>query len=800
MRAMEEINDIREKLRKDPNNPYALRAVGKYYLRAGQYKLAKNHYNQAVSLFPRLWPEVMLDYEQQIEREPKKVGPRMSLAGFDVFQGDVEAAILELEEILEVSPKNVEAYNILGKIFVLQGRVDEVIALLERSVQHGIKDVALTEILAGAYLEKGRINEAIRFYNEILHYKPGDKQTLRILGELYNRVEEYNQAALSYQAMFSDDPEVSREVVQRLEALLQKQEGNVFIREILADIYMRSLKPEAAVAKLLEIIHLDHQKLNDVVVKLKAILKNYPGHPPACLALAEALRRQGNFSEAIEHYHDLVKNQPDYIADAMRGYQEVLEFCPEQVLGRTYLAEAFLYKNQVKEALEQFELMLRVDVSSAEAVVRRCREIIKSQPQLLLARLVLGRAYLALGDIQRAAVEAEGIVAIDKKFTAAYLLLGEAYFKLKLCRKAVKVVGQALIMEPYNIRIQEKYREIKERELELETEKAKSRIVEDPWRIALHLDLAKLYIQKDMQEEAIRELQTAIKDQARAPFAFNLLGCLYRGDGRFDLAAAQYNRALELAPAELADFKKTARFNLGTTFEACGQVSKAIKIYESILQEDIDFGDVGRRVKYLKATSLKSMQAKSLLMVFLKPGAKEIVAVWGREGKTGKGGRREEMSLSFGQTHNAAGFEYFMKGMYKAAMEEFQLAVQLDVKFANALNNLGVALLKEGKLYEARAKFESAIEIDQASLVYRSNLGLAYFLLGQLDQAAYEIEKAYTIDPENSAVRLNLGDICYLKKDIKRAMDLYQRTGSFDVLTEIAEQRLRFKIPQLKTE
>ncbi|MFC1568553.1 tetratricopeptide repeat protein, partial [Candidatus Margulisiibacteriota bacterium] len=511
-------------LRKDPDDPAALREVGRYYLKEGHFKLAKNHFSHAASVSPRLFPDIILDYELAISLAPDKTGPRLSLAGFQIAKGDVEAALLELEESLEINPKNVEAYNVLGKIFVRQGRIDEVIALLERSFEVGIKDANLTETLANAYLEKGRIKDAVRFYNEILNFRPGDKRTLRILGELYTRLEEYKQAALSYQAMFSDDPEVSREVIQRLEELLKKQEGDVFIREILADVYVRSLKPEAAVSRLLEVVRLDAMKLADVVNKLKDILKSYPGHPQATLALAEALRRQGSFSEAIENYYKLAKTQPEFLEDAMRGYREVLEYCPEQVLARNYLAEAFLYKNQVKEALAEFEAMLEFDPSSAESIIRKCREIIKSQPQLLLARLVLGRAYLASGDVQRAAVEAEGIVTVDKKYTAAYLLLGEAYFRMKLCRKAVEIMRTAFAQDPFNQRIQEKFREIREKEIDLEIEKIKEHVTEDPWRIALHLDLAKLYIQKGMRDEAVRELQLAHKDQARSPFAANLLG------------------------------------------------------------------------------------------------------------------------------------------------------------------------------------------------------------------------------------------------------------------------------------
>jgi O-antigen biosynthesis protein len=792
--------EIRDVLRLNPDDPLALRQLGRHSLLNGRYKEAQHHYAQAVKVSPHLLPEVLLDYERVINRDPAKLGPRFSLTGFEIVQGKLDAAILELEETISFDPKNVEAYNVLGRIYLKQGRIDDVIALLESSVKAGIKDVSLSEILAGAYLEKGRIEEAIRFYNDILRYKPGDKLTLRVLGELYTRTEQYNQAAQSFQAMFSDDPEVSREVMQRLESLLQRQEGNVFIREILAEIYMRSYKPEAAVEKLQEIMRLDHQKLIEITVRLRGILKSYPGHPPATLALAEALRRQGHFSEAIESYYNLVKTKPELLEEGIKGYQQVLEFCPEQVLARTYLAEAHLYKNQLVEALNEYEKIIEADPETAEMISRRCREISKVQPQLLQARLVLGKTYLVSGDLQRAVLEAEAVISADKRFLPAYLLLGEAYFKMKMCRKAVTVLGEALTLDAYNLKAQERYREAKEKEIELETEATQRRIAEDQWKMSLHFDLAKLYIQKGLSEEAIRELQIAVKDQARAGVAYNLLGCVYRGEGKYEQAAAQFNRALELVPAEQTDFRRLVRFNLGTTYEATGQVAKAIKQYESILQEELDFGNLKWRVKYLKATSLKSMQVKPLLLVIAKPGKNDLVVLWGREAKARKTDRQEEMSQSFGQTHNAAGYDYYLKGMNKAAFEEFQLAVQLDVKFAAALNNLAAALVAEGKPLEAKARLEDAVAIEPHSAVFHNNLGVASLLLGQLNQAQAEIEKAYTIDPELSAVCLNLGDLCYFKNDVRRAIDLYKRVGSFDPLAELAEERLRFKTPEPKSE
>jgi tetratricopeptide (TPR) repeat protein len=785
---MRDLAEIRKRLNENPKDAWALKGAAKYYLDEGYYKQAQNCYVQAVGSNPRLLPEVLLDYEGKITSEanncwqPEKIGPRLSLAGFLLVADALDPAILELEEILEDNPQSVEAYNALGRIYIKQERIDDAIALLERSIARGVKDVNLTETLATAYLERGRVGEAVKFYEEILTQRPGDKQTLRILGELYTRLEEYNQAARKYAAMFSDDPEVVREVIQRLEELLRRVEGNIEIREILADIYMKTLDPDSAVSKLREILCLESTKLEETIQKLKSILKSYPNHPAAMLALAEALRRQGNFSEAAENYQQLIKVKPEFIEEVIRGYREVIEVCPEQVLARAYLGEALLTQGKIPEALSEFGKMIESDPTVAETVVRKCREILRQQPQLLSAHIVLGQAYLAKGDYQRAAVEAEGAIALDKDLTPAYLLLGEAYVNLNLLRKAAQALHTALALEPFNLQVHEKYRRVREKEIDLEIETSKD-----------HFDLVKLYLEKGARDEAVRELQLGQKDTARAPLALNLLGDIYRSEGRFDLAAAQYNHALELATPE---HSKIIRFNLGTTYEAQGQVRKAIKIYEGILQEDIDFGNLKKRIRDLKATSLLGMRNLPLEAAIHEYGKKGIIALWGRDLRAGAHpGRKEEVNVSFGQEHNSEGFEFFMKGMFPAAEEEFSLAVQLDRRFGAALNNFAVTLAKQGKFEEARLRLNEAVQIDPASAVFYNNLGVIYLLLGKIDLASTALEKSFALDPESSAVCLNLGDVHYCKKAVPKAIEFYRRVGTFDPLSSLARKRLMYKMP-----
>jgi len=87
------------------------------------------------------------------------------------------------------------------------------------------------------------------------------------------------------------------------------------------------------------------------------------------------------------------------------------------------------------------------------------------------------------------------------------------------------------------------------------------------------------------------------------------------------------------------------------------------------------------------------------------------------------------------------------------------------------------------------------VEVDPASAIYYNNLGAINFLLGKFDLARVALEKSYALNAEAAAVCINLGDWHYLKKDCQKAIELYRKIGAFDPLSDIARQRLLYKVP-----
>ncbi len=765
-------------------------------LQEGYYHRAKDAFVHLLKNRPRLKGEITLAYEKTIQQKPQDISLRLSLADFFISLMDFPLAQIELEEILDLSPKNIEAYNTLGRLMIMQKRTRDAILLLERALKKNIKDIILTEMLASAYLKEENLSQAVKLYEEVLKYDPNNKRVLRILGDLYARLLRYEESARMYSAMFSDDPQVVREVTLRLEDLKQKEENSILIRELLAEVYLKSLKPDKASVEYRAILAIDPKKISDLLSKYKAILKTYPDHPETVIALAEGLVMQNEFSEAVEAYSKLLQRRQEFADMVIKGYQKILEKCPQQVMALQYLGEAFLLKGNYHEALNTFRYLIKIDPSSADYVFKKVREVLKSSPNLILAKLAEGEAFIAKGDYSSAISRAEEIISIDKKNAEAYVLLGDAFSLSKISRKAKDAFLQALKIDPFNEKIHQKYRTVKEKETLMEIESLNKKSEEDVWRFSLHLDLAKLYLKIFDRDKAIKELQTALKDASRAPFALQLLGDVFASQGKYHLAAAQYEKALQKVPPELAEFGRRAKFNLGMVFEAQGLLMKAAAIYEEILQEDIDFCNLKEKLKHLKSSKLFNIRNKKIICCLEEYGRKNVIGLWGRDLIYNRYEKDKDFDVSFGQSHNNSGFDFFMKGMYEAAKEEFSLSVGMDNKFAAALNNLGTALMREGAFDDAKTKFKAALDIEEDSPVVLNNLALTYFLKEETAKAKELLQRALEQDADLSVVKMNLGDVCYFKGDVEEALSAYKSVKNFDVLSDLAQKRLLYKIPE----
>ncbi|MGA8540791.1 MAG: protein kinase, partial [Terriglobales bacterium] len=95
-------------------------------------------------------------------------------------------------------------------------------------------------------------------------------------------------------------------------------------------------------------------------------------------------------------------------------------------------------------------------------------------------------------------------------------------------------------------------------------------------------------------------------------------------------------------------------------------------------------------------------------------------------------------------------------GQYDLAAQEFQHALDLNPRDADALNGVAVAYEKAGRVKDAEAAFQKAIALRNDYWVGYNALGLFYDGQGRYTEAVAEYQRAIDLAPDNAQVYSNL--------------------------------------------
>jgi Tfp pilus assembly protein PilF len=109
------------------------------------------------------------------------------------------------------------------------------------------------------------------------------------------------------------------------------------------------------------------------------------------------------------------------------------------------------------------------------------------------------------------------------------------------------------------------------------------------------------------------------------------------------------------------------------------------------------------------------------------------------------------------ESHFGQGMRMLKQGNWRAAADEFQIAIKIDPQQAQAHNGLGLALARQGERQQALAEHHRSLEINPPYAEAHYNLGMALGEWGNPQQAMTELAKAVELKPELEPARLALG-------------------------------------------
>ncbi|RME74193.1 MAG: hypothetical protein D6776_05675 [Planctomycetota bacterium] len=362
-------------------------------------------------------------------------------------------------------------------------------------------------------------------------------------------------------------------------------------------------------------------------------LKNAPAHTGMLLLLGRAAQAAGHLNAAIAAFEEVREND-NRNATALRGLGQLYRELGDE-------ARALRYYEELRRVLpSDAEAARAVRDLAAAGATRKVEERAKGGSGSFRDQLKskdAARAAEHSGRVIRSAADAEAAIErLEKQLTGTsddarvYKLIGDAYLKKKDFESALESYEKSLearqdpVVEDaigdLKLRMLDeqagvlkraaasgdsgargKLAEVRKRRLQLAIEEYSRRVKLRPTEAPLRFQLGNYLYKAKRYDDAMAELQKAVKDPRRGAQARLLLGKCFAGKGMKELAIKEFERARKAARG-MDDLGKEATYNLALLYEKTGDKAKAAEEFEKIIEVDISYRDVMKRMEALQAS------------------------------------------------------------------------------------------------------------------------------------------------------------------------------------------------------
>ena len=323
----------------------------------------------------------------------------------------------------------------------------------------------------------------------------------------------------------------------------------------------------------------------------------------------------------------------------------------------------YYINGQIKKAVEEFELALKLD------------------PKMAPAHFNLGVIDYNEGRLDEASDRFRKALTLRPQYAQAYAYLGEINYRKGKTEEGLAEFERALRMDPDNIRtltyMGQAY--LRNGDLEKALIDFKRVVMIDPNHIEALVNLGEIYIKKGMYDQAFLEIQRTLKLNSNHSYAHSLLGIIYLQKGMLDEGIAAFHQALQIDSKDVV-----ALTNLGIAYRYKGMIDEAISQFQKVL--------------------------------IIKPNDEEAHMNLGEaylaRGKTDETTKELEKALKINPRSIAARFTlgevYFKQGHVDQAISEWKRALEINPKEGKVHHSLAAA-------FYAKREFRLAIKhLDEA--------------------------------------------------------------------------------------
>ncbi len=147
------------------------------------------------------------DVKQRVRKNPNDVDARYSLGRSYLDQKQYQKAIAEFKEAIRMSPSFAAAHVELGSIYFYQKQYEKAIAEFKEAIQIKPSFAEAHHNLGSAYSELGHKDQAMEEYKEAIRINPDISEAHRSLGDAYFNYNQYPKSIASYKETIRINPD-----------------------------------------------------------------------------------------------------------------------------------------------------------------------------------------------------------------------------------------------------------------------------------------------------------------------------------------------------------------------------------------------------------------------------------------------------------------------------------------------------------------------------------------------------------------------------------------------------------------
>ena len=512
----------------DRNDPASFVASAKSYMAKSDYKAA------------------IIQLKNAIGSSPNDPEARFLLAKALFESGDMVGAETEIRKAIDLKYSSEEAYPLLARALVGEGKNEAAIAEIGGQKLQTAKaraDIATSLAIAKGAL--GNLAEAKSAIDAVLKDMPGDARALIVRAQIAAQEGDLPESMRLVDTALAGAPKDREALLAKAQLLLStgKREEATAMLEKAVDAY-----PEARTARVsLVSLLVGSQHLDDAsrqLDKLKAVAPNEIGTVYAEALVATARGEPAKARDLIQkvlavqptnlpslYLSGLIDAQLKSYVTAEDTLRKVVAMAPNDPSARKLLASIYLQTKQPKLALETIDPMLR-RAPNDPALLRTAAE-----------------AQLAMGDMAKGSDLYERANSLDKGNVASDVRLAQVRLATGETERAMK-------------------------DLETLSQSDASQTQAD-------LALIMAHVKRREFDKALAAVDALEKKQPNGPMTRNLRGSIYVAKHDFKTARANFQKAHDLDPNDLASAKNLALLDVQE-----GKADDARKRYEQMLEKD----------------------------------------------------------------------------------------------------------------------------------------------------------------------------------------------------------------------